>query len=210
MQPEPPNSLKGFPHLSVGYGARLFRTHSVNWGAWHFSNSGKGRFDLLKKPNGTCYLAWNLESSLREYFGETLLSRRCVMFSDAVSIRVSRLTLPRTFAAADLHDGQASKFQVTRELASSGGSYEIPHKWAQSFHEAGFEGIKYEGRFDPTTGRASLALFGSSEPGFLREFDEDPTPVPGPEALTEAGIAILTTPYIGEIQVIDPTPMNSN
>lgn len=210
VQPEPPESLRGFPCISVGYEVQLFRTHSVNWGAWHFSSSGKGRFDLLIKPNGTFYLAWNMETSLREYFGEALLSRRCVMYSDAVGIRVSRLSLPRTFKAADLHNEQASNYQVTRELASSGGSYRVPHKWAQRLLEAGFEGIKYEGRFDPATGRASLALFGSSKADFLRNFAEDLAPIPGYEALTKAGITILTTPYIGEVRVIAPRSQESN
>lgn len=188
----PPASLAGFPAYSVGAGTDLFRAHRRGLGPWWFGNDGAGRFDL-RAPRGTCYVALDPLSALRERLGPVLGGSRAVPESLLAESVVSRLRLPSARDAADVQDRGAAEFGVTRELESTV-PYAVPQAWARAFDEAGFGGVRYGPRFTPGDSSA-LALFdGEGAPDW--PVDHDPVAaqqVPGaPEAMPNPRRSDLT------------------
>ncbi|MCE5288655.1 MAG: RES domain-containing protein [Nocardiaceae bacterium] len=51
-------------------GVELYRAHHRDFGVWWFASDTGGRFNL-EATNGTCYLAVDEETALRERLGPT-------------------------------------------------------------------------------------------------------------------------------------------
>jgi hypothetical protein len=168
----PPASLAGFPAYPVGADTDLFRAHGRDLGPWWFSNDAAGRFDL-PAPRGTCYVALDPLSALRERLGPVLGGSQAVPEGLLVETVVSRLRLPAARDVADTQDRGAAAFGVTRELESTV-PYAVPQAWARAFDEAGFGGVRYGPRFTPGDSSA-LALFDAAG---AAGWPVDPDPVP--------------------------------
>jgi hypothetical protein len=192
----PPASLAGFPAYSVGVETDLFRAHASDLGPWWFGNDGSGRFDVAT-PRGTCYLALDPLSALRERLGPVLGGSQAVPESLLEESVVSRLRLPVGRAVADAQDRGAAAFGVTREIESTV-PYAVPQAWARAFDEAGFGGVRYGPRFTPGDSSA-LALFGTEGSA---DWPVDPDPVPAQQV--PGGPASLPTPRRADLTVVRP------
>jgi hypothetical protein len=191
-QGPPPASLVGFPAYRIGADTDLFRAHAGNLRPWWFGNDGGGRFDLVA-PRGTCYLALDPLSALRERLGPVLGASQLVPASLLESVVVSRLRIVAGCELADIRDRRAATFGVTRELESMV-PYAVPQAWARAFDTAGHGGVRYGPRFTPGDSSA-IALF-DDEGGKSWPADPDPVlaqQVPGaPKAMPTPRRADLT------------------
>ena len=168
----PPDSVAGFPAYPVDEGTDLFRAHGRELGPWWFGNDGSGRFDL-RPPRGTCYVALDPLSALRERLGPVLGGAQAVPASLLEESVVSRLRLPAARDVADTQDRGAAAFGVTRELESTV-PYAVPQAWARAFDEEGFGGVRYGPRFTPGDSSALVLFDGEG----VRDWPTDPDPVP--------------------------------
>ncbi len=125
-------------------------------------------------PHGACYLAEDPLAALLEVArGLTILSegflasRRLVSASLPIDVRLADLTAPSAYA-----------FGVTAELSATA-DYTAPHAWARALHTAGFDGIRYRIRHDPSSVLTGIAWFGRAGrrrpplPGFSRPIPAD-------------------------------------
>lgn len=192
----PPASLGGFPAYLVDTDTDLFRAHGEDLGPWWFSSDGTGRFDL-RAPRGTCYTALDPLSALRERLGPVLGQSQAVPESLLESAVVSRLRLPDPREVADVQDGGAGAFGVTREIESMV-PYAVPQAWSRAFDEAGCGGVKYGPRFSPGE-RSAIALFGDEG---VADWPGDPDPV-GAQQVPGAPVA-LPTPRRADLTVVRP------
>ncbi|GAA2162161.1 RES family NAD+ phosphorylase [Pedococcus bigeumensis] len=192
----PPDSVADFPAYPVVEEADLFRAHGRDLGPWWFGNDGGGRFDL-RAPRGTCYLALDPLSALRERLGPVLGGSQSVPESLLEESVVSRLRVPVARDVADTQDRRAAEFGVTRELESTV-PYAVPQAWARAFDQAGFGGVRYGPRFTPGDSSA-LALFDDEG---VRDWPVDPDPVPA-QQVPGAPVA-LPNPRRSDLTVVRP------
>lgn len=192
----PPASLAGFPAYPVDTETDLFRAHGADLGPWWFGNDGSGRFDL-SPPRGTCYVALDPLSALRERLGPVLGGSQAVPESLLEASVVSRLRLTAPREVADVQDGRAATFGVTRELESMV-PYAVPQAWARAFDEAECRGVRYGPRFTPGDCSA-IALFDSEGQA---DWPVDPDPVPA-QRVSGAPRA-LPTPRRADLTVVRP------
>ena len=195
-QGPPPASLAGFPAYPLSTEQDLFRAHAAGLGPWWFTSEGTGRFDL-PAPRGTCYLALDPESAVRERVGPVLAGADAVPEGLLAEVVVSRLRLPHAGAVADVQSRRASRFGVTRELETMV-PYAVPQAWARAFDIAGLGGVRYGPRFTPGECSA-VALFGE---GGARAWAVDPDPLPARQV---AGAPRpLPTPRRADLTVVRP------
>lgn len=162
--PNPPSPalLADFPRFVLRADVRLWRLHrsdrEPNW----FTNAGDGRFDVAGARFGTCYLADESDGAFIEVFGRDggpiaesdVLRRNLAMMSVAVDLDVADVTAPEV----------RGRFGLTGEVSAGGPTiYPTTQTWAGALHDAGFSGIRYRARHDPSLQRTSFALFG--QPG---------------------------------------------
>lgn len=198
---DPPGNLHGFPSTDYRAGATVVRAHRAAFGPWWFSTDGSGRFDLPPGAGGTCYLATTACTALREALGPRL-SRALVIPHDELAPRcVSHLALPHAVHAADTATTDAARFGVTREISASQ-SYDLPHAWAAALSAAGFEGIAYEGRFDPGRNAECLALF--SHTAGAATYPTDLHPRPAVDVAISCGIPVAAAPARAALTVVTP------
>ena len=156
---DPPEELSGFPRWRLRPDFALRRAHGAGAAPWWFSSNLSGRFDLVA-PFGTCYLATDVTSALRERFGHDLVEQGVVTFKAAAQTQVSTLHSPAGRWLADGCHDDAAAFGVTRELGTCAG-YDLPQGWAGAFHRARFAGLRYQTRFSTGTRPESCASAGS-------------------------------------------------
>jgi hypothetical protein len=192
----PPASLAGFPAYLVDTDTDVFRAHGEQLGPWWFGNDGGGRFDL-PAPRGTCYVALDPLSALRERLGPVLGAAQAVPASLLEASVVSRLRLAAVREVADVQDVRAAAFGVTREIESMV-PYAVPQAWARAFDEAGSGGVKYGPRFTPGASSA-VALFGE---GGVADWPVDPDPRPAQQV--PGAPAALPTPRRADLTVVRP------
>ena len=195
-QGRPSGSLDGFPTRRLTRATALFRAHRADRGPGGFGTAGGGRFDL-SDPRGTCYLALDPCSAVRERLGPVLGGRREVPASLLEEVLVSTLHVPGPTEVADVQSRDAGDFGVTRELESMV-PYAVPQAWARAFDDAGLGGVAYGPRFTP--GEASaVALFGTAG---AADWPVDPAPV---EAVTVDGVPVsLAPPRLADLTVVRP------
>jgi hypothetical protein len=169
--PEPPADyglLIDFPTLGKDdVPPRLYRVHRVDRAAEWFSTSGTMRFDPpggAADLFGTCYLAVDPVTALIEAVGDLpaltqqMLDNRAMMVAQIpVTQKLANMTSPLV----------VGRWRLDRRI-SMGDDYEICQRWARALRLAGFSGVYYEPRHDPSDREevrpASVALF--ADPGY--------------------------------------------
>jgi hypothetical protein len=189
--PEPPPTLRGFP--SSAPPRRLVRVCRRGRGTWWFSSDGSGRFDL-NPPYGTCYLATDPIGAIRE------ATRGGPVSTTWLADRELRTVGPPDPAgrlAATTHQA-AARFGLTTELVTVV-PYDLPRRWAQAFHHAGFAGIRHELRHDPRARPTGISLFGPAGPTPHPDGHTDRLTT---HALTRAGIQVLNVPPAAHLTIL--------
>ncbi len=185
----PPARLAGFPSLHLRE-AKLSRIHRADLSPWWFSSDGSGRFDLpAESGRGTCYLAMEPEGCFLEVFrGVSLIPEQEIEVR-----RLSRLTVEEALLA-DCASSRSREFGLTAEVHSTP-DYRITQRWAAAFAAAGFDGVRYLLRHDPSQHLSGIALFGPA--------GSPPWPAPPPEEIEldlqleverRFGLRVLPTP----------------
>jgi hypothetical protein len=153
--PAPPADLGDFPAHRLSPDQTLFRVHQAVHGPWWFGSDGQGRFDLLQ-PLGTCYLAESALGAFVEAF-----RRAGVVIPRAVlqQRHVSSLHVPDTMLIADCTDPRVRRYGLTGEIHTAVDRATTQH-WAAALATAGFQGIRYLVRHDPSQREIGIALFG--------------------------------------------------
>lgn len=159
-------NLNGFPTESSGDRV-YYRAHKATRGAWYFGNAMTSRFDI-ENPDGTLYLGDDIETAIRESFGEVLVDAIDISHAMANTIGVSSVRLPRQYECAAVAHKSAARFGLTREINTTI-DYDVTQAWARRFHAEGLQGIHYESRYTTAEGASSWALFGPSgvDPTFV-------------------------------------------
>jgi len=189
---------RAFPARRLRSGSRWHRQHRRTDGAWWFGSSGQGRFDL-PEPHGTCYLASSPTAAVRERIGPDLLSHGWVPASVLTGRVVSALHLRKATRAADLDNGEAAPYLVTRELPVMT-PYDVPQAWARVLHRDGFHAVVAGLRFS-TGDSTGLALFGDAG---VRDWPADDTPGEAARVAATMGIRLIDSPAAAEISIAQP------
>ena len=154
--PPQPSELTGFPRHSLR-GAQLYRIHRAGRTPWWFSNDGSGRFDLpTAGGQGTCYLAETPAGCFLEVFRAWTL----VPAAEVEVRRLSHLPMPEK-DLADCTSPKCREFGLTAEIHSTP-DYVATQRWAAALAAAGFGGIRYLLRHDPSADSVGVALFGTA------------------------------------------------
>ena len=152
--------LADFPPFDLGADRVLYRVHRSIYPAVWFSTSGDGRFDLTSRPpTGTLYCSPTPEGAFVEVFG-----RLGVVTQDVVDERlISQIPLETSLRLADLTDASiVGRYGISGDIsASPPAGYATSQEWAERFYDAGFDGIHYVARHDPSFSERSVAIFGS-------------------------------------------------
>lgn len=177
------------------------RAHRTGRSPWYFSSDDYGRFNL-PAPAGTCYLAADMHTALRERFGHDLVEHGLISWEFATETVVSTLSVPRQRQLADLCADDAVKFGVTREIFTlASDSYAKTRQWARSLHNNGSRGIRYQSRFTTGAQPNAYALFDVEGE---RDWPTDSNPLPGPAACAEVGITVQRRPTRRQLRIIEP------
>lgn len=193
---KPKADITGFPVRRLARRRELYRAHHRDFGAWWFASDTQGRFNL-DPPNGTCYLATDEETALRERLGPTT---GVVSYGWANETRVSLLAIQRGGRVANTCHHLATHFGMTREVATyAGREYRLTRLWANKFHAIGLRGILYESRFTTVATPNAYAIFESEGP---KAWPEDPAPSTGVDACRRAGLQVRPPPPLGTLRVI--------
>nr|WP_221195334.1 RES family NAD+ phosphorylase [Hoyosella altamirensis] len=195
MPPPGDRDLSTFPQYRLTRARTLYRAHRRDLSPWWFSSSGEGRFDL-EAPRGTCYLAFDPCTAVRETAGTTLVQLGVVSAEFANTRVVSKLRAPATKRLANTCREQAASYGLTRELGTTT-PYTVPREWAAAFAK-NFAGIVYQSRF--TTGASqAIALFSNAGRG---TWEYDTTPTPYTAAARQCGIRVA--PPVRSVTIIQP------
>lgn len=204
----PPADLDGFPAFQLRKGRKLFRAHRAGRGPWWFASDDEGRFNL-DPPMGTCYLATDGETALRERLGRDMVKLNVVSAGWAAETAVSHLTVQAGGQLADTCHKDAVHFGATREIATyTGRKYAKTRKWAAAFWARRFRGVRYESRFTTVVEPNAIALFddaGDAGDPHTKNWPVDPSPMSGAEACRLAGIEVYSRPPRRSVR-ISPTP----
>lgn len=170
-------------------GRSLYRIHRAEHAPWWFKGDRLGRFNL-DPPRGTCCLSFTAAGTFVEVFGH--IGR--VAQSDIDARRLATLKLPGEMRLADCTSARAAGFGATAAIHRSD-DYNLTHRWAGSWHNAGFDGVKYFCGYDPSQHETAVAIFGDAG---LAAWPADPSAVIPESLLDEVeatyGIKVLPTP----------------
>ena len=167
----------GFPSRAWPRGRPLARIHREGLGPWWFSDDGSGRFDPVGVAGmGACYLAQDELGA----FVEVFRTPTTIAQADIEGRRLCVVTLGRELQLADLCSRRALSYGVTAELGA-GGDYEQSQQFAAEALEAGFDGVRWWVRHDPSQKLVGVALFGpAGAPSAPRKW-----PMPNPIELSD-------------------------
>jgi hypothetical protein len=130
-------------------------------GAWWFASTSEGRFDL-EAPKGTCYLAGDAITALRERLGPTLAGLNSVEVADVTGVAVSRLPIPRGRDLADTTAAEAVNVPgLTREICTVL-DYRLTRAWAAWFDRHHCGGVQYSARHTTALTSLAYAVFGKA------------------------------------------------
>ncbi|MEU5840982.1 RES family NAD+ phosphorylase [Rhodococcus sp. NPDC047139] len=193
----PARPLQRFPDRELTAAQPLHRGHQAANGPWWFASAGGGRFDLTP-PRGTCYLAFDEVTAIRETVGQALATTGVISEDFAATRRLSTLTVPHDHRLADTCAGQAADFGLTRELSSMT-PYAVPQEWAAAFDAVGFTGIQYQTRFTTGPNPNAVALFGQAGEA---DWPTDPNPEPLAVAARRCGFTVAGPPR--SVRIVSP------
>jgi hypothetical protein len=149
-------NLGGFPPFTITPATALHRIHRTTRQPWWFSSDGSGRFDPVGVPDlGSCYLAEGELGAWVEVFRTALV----IAEADIVDRRICSPVLSREFILADATHRDALGFGVTASLGA-GEDYGPSHEFAAAAAAAGYAGVRYFVRDDPSQSLTGIALFG--------------------------------------------------
>jgi hypothetical protein len=153
----PPADLTGFPRWTLPPSRALYRIHRRDRGPWFFDNGPSGRFNLSGAV-GTCYLALAPEGAFLEMLGR---QGRLIDPAEVTRRGLSTLHVPRSMGLANAGHARARAFGITAGISAM----EEPDRrstrsWAEAFHAAGFQGIRYRVGHDPSQRAIGVALSG--------------------------------------------------
>ncbi|RDI18033.1 RES domain-containing protein [Rhodococcus sp. AG1013] len=197
LGPPGARSLDGFPGWSLTTRRRLLRGHRTANGAWWFASSGRGRFDL-DDPHGTCYVAFDERTAIRETAGEVLASLGVITDEFATERSLSELRIPTRRQLADTCAETAADFGVTRELCTVT-PYDVPRQWATTL-AAQFDGVRYQSRFTTGSSANAAALFGPA--GARDDWPADDAPEPFAAAARRCGFTVGAMPRA--VRIVQP------
>jgi hypothetical protein len=186
--------LAGFPKRTLRGARTLHRIHRRERDAWWFSSNGDGRFDPSGSEEGACYLAEDPLGAWVEVFRKTQLLAE----ADVAARALMTVALGRDLRVADLTSRRALGYGVTASLGA-GEDYEASQRFAAAALAAGFDGIRYLVRHDPSHKLYGIALFGApgaADPGDKR-WPHQSGPIPAEliaSAEHEFGYRVLPTP----------------
>ena len=152
----PPADFTGFPRWTISTTRALYRIHRQDRSPWYFDNGVTGRFNL-SSPFGTCYLALDPEGAFLETLGR---QGRLIDPAEVARRVLSTLHVPRAMVLANAGHARARAFGITAGISA----IEEPdrrstRRWAEAFHSAGFEGVRYRVSHDPSQLAIGIALF---------------------------------------------------
>jgi hypothetical protein len=187
------DELKGFPDATLAAGTVLYRVHRAIYGPWFFSTDAESRFTPAGMPtHGACYWASQRVAALLEALrGER---RKLVPEDEVLERRISTAQLDREVRVADLAHQNAGRFGVNAEVHTTP-DYDKTQAWAAAFTKAGFEGLRYLCRSDPSVKLVGWALFDRAGPStcwpdpLTEEIDDDLI-----DEAAEYGLKLLPTP----------------
>jgi hypothetical protein len=195
----PPDDLTGFPRWRLRRDRDLWRAHRHGSSPWWFCSDLRCRFDL-SAPGGTCYLATDPATAVREHLGPRLVAAGVVPPAEADAFVLSKVRVDHGLHVADTTDRAAADHGVTRELATVV-PYSLPQQWAAALHRHGHAGVRYGARFAPAPGPNAIALFATAGHA---DWPPDPDPVPGRTAATGAGVAVTAVPRRAALRIVAP------
>lgn len=195
----PARPLAGFPSCELATGEPLTRGHRAENGPWWFASSGGGRFDLTP-PHGTCYLALDEHTAIRETVGAALVTAGVISEDFASTRCLSTLTVPHDHRLADTCDAAAADFGLTRELTTVT-PYAVPQEWAAAF-SAAFAGLRYQTRFTTGPTPNAVGLFGEAGEA---AWPTDPSPEPLVAAARRCGFTVASPPRsVRAVRIVAP------
>lgn len=155
--------LKTFPRYALHPDRVLYRIHRAHNDPLYFAHGGTGRFDLISADDepGTCYCALSAVGAFLETFARV----RFVSTRMAEQRSLSTLSLTRPLTLANMTDPRVIGLFGIEGDVSAGADYTEPQKWAVRLFDAGFDGIFYATRHDPSFTERSVAIFGDRELG---------------------------------------------
>lgn len=192
----PPRPLNGFPSRELTAAHPLYRGHRTKNGPWWFSSSGGGRFDLTP-PHGSCYLAYDELTAIRETVGASLAATGVISDAFAADRQLSTLAVPHDLCLADVCAEKAADYGLTRELVSMT-PYTVPQEWAAAF-DATFGGIQYQTRFSTGPTPNAVAVFSD---GGEATWPPDPNPEPFIAAARRCGFTVASPPR--SVRIVSP------
>lgn len=188
MPPTGPADLADFPVLIWRAHQPLTRIHRQEFGSVFFGTDQDGRWNPPESDSdwGTCYLSTHPVGAALEVFG-----RLRKLPQREIDRRVmATIYLASDVRLADMTDASVvGRFGLTAEVSAGAAdtAYSRTQQWGLRLREAGFGGVHYAARHDPTLGSRSIALFGKASSGQpddpLSEWLEDTTATTAPIAV---------------------------
>lgn len=155
----PPTDLTGFPHVTVPAGTLLYRTH-LPGAPLLFSSTQHGRFNL-RRGEGTVYIARDPGTTLAQYIAASAGRFRTVHAEHLAVLTMTVYELESDHVVADGGSPNITKFFVDDELFTTPESgWKWTRRWARALRAAGFDGISFNSRYQPTDKASYLSLFG--------------------------------------------------
>ncbi|MCS5715576.1 RES family NAD+ phosphorylase [Herbiconiux sp. CPCC 205716] len=200
MSRQPPPALgldlADFPRQTLPEGRVVHRSHRPDLGPCYFNGTPHCRFNL-GGGRGTCYVADDIATAVREKVRESVFDQGVVPASLANSFVVSSIRVARSFSCADIASADSVTHGVTRMLGTMD-DYVVPQQWATAFDKAGFDGVRYGSSY--TNGPSTAwALF--DEEG-EHPFGDVTAVLPGAAACALAGITVYGPPHSDELEIV--------
>lgn len=193
--PADSDELKDFPVWALARGTVMYRVHRAVHDAWHFSADPDSRFTPTGRPDiGTCYLAAQPVGALLEALrGE----RRLLVPEDEVRVRrLFTVTLDRDLPLADVGHQHAGRWSINAEIHTTT-DYDKTQAWATALSNAGFAGLRYFCRSDPSLEQVGWALFDEVGPASKDAWPVGTDKLISDDLIDQAagyGLKILPTP----------------
>lgn len=193
--PDDPAELQGFPAFTLTTGTVIYRVHRATHDPWFFSTDPESRFTPAGLPEiGTCYFAAQpVGALLGALRGDR---RRLVPEEEVLARRLFTVTLDRDLRLADLGHRHAGRWSVNAEIHATA-DYAKTQAWAAALSTAGFRGLRYLCRSDPSLKQVGWALFAKAAPAPEKTWPKGSEESISDDLIDEAaqyGLKILPTP----------------